>query len=512
MWIAAGTLAYILFLLICIGQYTIFYLTQNVQVASFSQLLYTLKVSMGGAENTIWQILGGFFSRYWLAVLVSTAVYGFFIWMIRKHRKSLKEQVTDVRLERTLSAVGVSSMAAVLLFSGLFGSTLYEGYNVLGIQKYLDERATVSTLYENYYVPAQEADISFPEKKNIIWIFMESMESTYADRADGGTMDQNLIPNLTRTARENVDFSAEDDSRLNGAYVTNFSSWTIAGMVSQTSGTPLCLDNSEFTRNFDGENAFMPSLTSIGDLLYEQGYRNCLMVGSEAAYGGRANYFSQHGNYEIFDLQTARDEEKIPAGYKEWWGFEDAKLFDYAKEKISQMAKEDGPFNFTMLTADTHFKDGYLCEDCEEIYDEQMENVIHCSDHRVSEFLDWISEQDFADDTVVVLSGDHLNMDGLIPELTDEGYTRRAYFSVVNGPEYTLNKTREYTTLDIAPTVLEAAGARIEGSRIGLGTSLYSDVPTLTEELGFDSFNDQIAYRSNYYENVLLSGTDTRAE
>ena len=33
---------------------------------------------------------------------------------------------------------------------------------------------------------------------------MESMESSYADKEDGGTMDDNYIPNLTKLAKENI--------------------------------------------------------------------------------------------------------------------------------------------------------------------------------------------------------------------------------------------------------------------------------------------------------------------
>ncbi|WP_304959556.1 sulfatase-like hydrolase/transferase [Ileibacterium valens] len=514
MWIFTATLAWILYLLVCIAGYSIFYLTENVQVASFSQLLYTLQVSMGGAENTVWQIVGGFFERMWLQVLLSTLLYAGFLYLaLRRKKRITKKQDVPLILERAISVIGCLCIALNLMLCGALGAKLHEGYNLLGIGQYLDERKTISQLYENYYQKPSEALIQYPEqKKNLIWIYMESMESTYASREDGGTMDDNLIPNLTRIARENQDFSADDSDKINGGRVTNGSSWTIAGMVSQSSGTPLALGNGEFTKNFDEENNFMPNLDTLGDLLMVQGYQQQLMVGSEAAYAGRANFYSQHGNYEIFDLQTARDEGRIPQNYKEWWGFEDKKLFEYAKEAILEMAASDQPFNFTMLTADTHFKNGYLCEDCKELYDEQMENVIHCSDHRVGEFIDWIQAQDFAEDTVIVLSGDHLNMDGLIPELVDERFERKVYFTVINGPDVECAKTREFTTLDIFPTVAEALGIAIEGHRLGLGTSLYGDVPTLSEELGFNKLNSQIAYQSNYYNETLLAGDDTKEE
>ena len=31
------------------------------------------------------------------------------------------------------------------------------------------------------------------------------------------------------------------------------------------------------------------------------------------------------------------------------------------------LAENEQPFNFTMLTVDTHHVDGYFCEDCENI-------------------------------------------------------------------------------------------------------------------------------------------------
>ena len=43
-------------------------------------------------------------------------------------------------------------------------------------------------------------------------------------------------------------------------------------------------------------------------------------------------------------------------------GYEDQKLFENAKEKLSEIGIKDEPFNFTMLTVDTHFEDGYVCE------------------------------------------------------------------------------------------------------------------------------------------------------
>lgn len=59
----------------------------------------------------------------------------------------------------------------------------------------------------------------------------------------------------------------------------------MGGMFAQTSGLPLKLP-------IDGnamsdQEVFMPAVTSIGDILKEQGYRQELLLGSDAVFGGR---------------------------------------------------------------------------------------------------------------------------------------------------------------------------------------------------------------------------------
>lgn len=499
----AGTCAYILFLLVCILLYAIDYITNVIQVESFSQFLYTMQVGMGGASNTIVQILQGFAQSYLIWIIIATILYACFLRLFIKEKQAKK----SYHFSNTVLTLNSAALIASVITAGTLVYQVKQGYDALKIDEYFEEKNTVSTLYEDHYTKTDSSLVQFPEqKKNLIYIYMESMESTYADKQHGGGFNENLIPNLTKLAQENVDFSSKNSTDLNGGQVTNNTSWTVAGMVAQTSGTPLGVSNSKYNHSFDEEMLFMPNVVSLGDLLKQQGYSNTLMCGSEASYAGRANYFRQHGDYEILDLNEAHESGKLPKNYHEWWGFEDSKLIDFAKEEITELAKKDQPFNFTMLTADTHFKDGYLCEDCPDTFDEQYENVIMCSDQRIAEFVQWIQQQDFYKDTVIVLAGDHLSMDGLINQSVGLDYQRKTYFTVVNGPEYTLDQNRSYTTLDIFPTTIEALGAQIEGHHLGLGTSLYADEPTLCEEFGFEWLNKQISYHNVRYEEEIMEG------
>lgn len=505
--ICFATAAYILFLLMCILFYAVDYLTSTIEVESFSQLLYTVSVGMGGAGNTIVQILQGFAMQYLFWIVAATVLYGLFMKYALAQRHSQKTGKAHPVSWQMAVRLNSTVVIALAMTGTMLVMQLKEGYSALKIDSFLEEQQTFSSLYEDEYVKPDASLISAPaKKKNLIYIYMESMEASYASRKEGGGFDINLIPGLTRIAKENTDFSASDDPRLNGGQVTNKTSWTVAGIVAQTSGTPLGVSNGGCNKNFENNIAFLPEVVSLGDILKEDGYHNVFMCGSEAAYAGRANYFRQHGAYEIFDVEKARQTGHIPEDYNEWWGFEDSKLIEFAKEKIENLAADDRPFNFTMLTADTHFKDGYLCPDCPDERDEQYENVILCSDRRIAEFVDWIQKQSFAKDTIIVLAGDHLSMDGLVNQEVGLDFPRRTYAAILNGPEYKAGKTRQFTTMDLFPTTLEAMGYQIEGDRLGLGTSLYGERQTLCESMGFDQLNEEISYRSKRFEEEILKG------
>ena len=228
-------------------------------------------------------------------------------------------------------------------------------------------------------------------------------------KEDGGAFDQNVIPELTEVARNNISFS-NSDLLAGGAYPAFGSTWTMGGMFAQTSGLPLKIpiDGNAMSN----QDLFMPAVTSIGDILAEQGYRQSLLIGSDAEFGGRKNYFEQHGNYEMLDYGWANANGKFRRITGVWWGYEDQKLFDIAKEKLTEISMTGQPFNFTMLTVDTHFEDGYVCDLCPDTFgDNQYANVMACSSRQVKEFVDWIQQQDFAADTTIVISGDHPTMD-----------------------------------------------------------------------------------------------------
>lgn len=468
----------------------------------------------------------------WL-LLSANVLIGLTIWMSREYDqirfdqilfqlKSTSAGAQSALLGRAILQVGVLPTAATLLEMRLYPivaafvrkrvlSLAFVLLSVAGlvftaqmdIYAYMRADAMKSTFIQSHYVKPDDSILHFPEqKRNLVYIFLESMESTYADPAAGEQITACYIPELEDLAEKNLNFSHTDG--LGGALPFPGTTWTAAAMVAQTSGVNVKVALGEDT--YGAEDAFLPGVTSIGQILEKQGYNQTLLLGSDAEFNGRKAFFTEHGNYKILDTESLKKTGRLPEDYNEWWGFEDEKLFAYAKEELLRLADEDAPFNLTLLTADTHFPDGYCCDLCEEKYDNPYANVLACSSRQVAAFVSWIQEQPFYENTTIVISGDHLTMDAAFMADIDPDYTRTVYDCIIHAAEEpVMEKNRQFATFDLFPTTLAALGVKIDGDRLALGTNLFSDQQTLTEQYGYDYLSEELQKQSDFYEEELLA-------
>lgn len=457
------------------------YLCSNWDYLTVGEIIYHIKSPLQGAsESSVWPII-------FLCVVPSVMiVIGMNVLAnLRKKRK---------KLWRTIS---------ILLVVVILGCNIYS-WKKLEVIDYAVCQMHKSSFIEDNYVNPMDVNIKFPEqKRNLIYIYLESMEVTFADEASGGAFEENTIPELTTLAMENTDFSG-NSGKLTGAVSMNDTNWTVAAMFAQTSGLPLKIpvDQNEMVYF----NKFFPGVTSLGDVLEDNGYNNVLMIGSNAEFGGRKNYFSQHGNYEMDDYLWAKEEGLIAEDYKVWWGYEDIKLFRYAKNKLRDLSKQDEPFNLTILTADTHFEDGHKCPLCPNNFPEdRYADIMNCSSMQVDNFVNWCQEQPWYENTTIIIAGDHPTMDKNFCDDVDKNYQRKVYTTIINpGCEVEdPDRVREFTTFDHFPTTLAALGCEIDGDRLGLGTNLFSSEDTLLEKYGYEEFNQELKYKSDFMKKLF---------
>lgn len=367
----------------------------------------------------------------------------------------------------------------------------------LNFWNFLINNIKTNNFYEKYYVEYEKENVIFPkEKNNLITIFIESMENSVFTTNNGGTTTSSYMPKMEKLTKEYINFS--NSNQIGGFYQINGTDWTASAIVGQTAGVPI------YFQTTNKNNHFLEGATSIGDILQENGYNNYFLMGSDSAFGDRFDYLNEHGNYQIFDYYSAINNGLIEEDYFVWWGYEDKKLYTYAKEQLKKIAKTNQPFNFSMLTVDTHPYEGYTDTTCPKQFDNNYANSYYCADIMLYDFITWIQSQDFYQNTTIVIIGDHLNMRNDFFE-TEPNYDRTIYNLFINPKVQTTNiKNRTFSTLDIYPTTLGAIGVNIKNNRLALGTNLFSEEKTLMEELGQKEFNKQISSISKYYNKKIL--------
>ena len=195
---------------------------------------------------------------------------------------------------------------------------LFSAVKISRADAYIRNLRTLSTVYEEQYKDPKTTSVIFPEeKRNLIYIYLESMETSYFSQEQGGMLPYNIIPELYSLARENTNFSHNTD--IGGFTWTSGATWTIGAMVAQTAGIPLKTPPDIGGNDYGADGDFLPGVTTLTDILHENGYQQALMVGSDASFGGRKEYFASHGMDQIYDLYTAREDGLIPEDYYEWW-------------------------------------------------------------------------------------------------------------------------------------------------------------------------------------------------
>ncbi|MDD2505206.1 MAG: LTA synthase family protein, partial [Bacilli bacterium] len=362
-------------------------------------------------------------------------------------------------------------------------------------------------VYDLYYIEPKNVSIEFPKKKrNLIYIYVESLENSELSKENGGYRNESIIPEIEELAINNLNFSHNE--KIGGFNQTPGTSYTVGAIIGQTAGLPLITINPQEKNNQNLYNNLLKNAYSLGEILKEEGYKNYFMMGSDRYFADRAGYLLTHGSYTIFDYDTAIIKKYIPYGYdNKWWGFEDKKLYEYAKTKLKNISKKEETFNFTLLTVDTHPQGGYLDKNCKT--DESLtkyENVFKCGSNMLGEFISWIQKQKFYKNTTIIITGDHLNMskEGIHDKIP-KNYKQRVLNVFLNPAIKTdCNKNREMTSFDMYPTTLAAIGAKIDGNRLGLGTNLFSCEKTISEEIGKDYFLKELDKNSPYYRNCLL--------
>ena len=468
----------------------VLYIDAMFSKVSINQILFTLNMPMTGTSYVIvitsiitLLVIPACFSIFHL-ILIKNNIY--FLCTISK------KEITFFPFRFNHKVIASFSFIVLVL--------LFFEIKLQIVHFILKELKTDTTFYEKNYISPKDVNFTFPEhKKNLIFIYLESTEAEVAYCARENT---NLIPELVALANNNLSFSHSDG--IGGQTQVPGSDHSIASICCTHLGLPLLID---FAGRFYKNNNkhFFNGAYGLGNILSSGGY-NCLFtIGAETVYGGLDNLLASHG-FQIKDINYYRNIGKVPEDYFVWWGIEDIKMVEFAKEELNNLASLKQPFAFSVFFQDTHFPSGYFDEECQNKYPKQIHNVFANMSKRIDNFVNWIKEQPFYQDSVIVILGDHLYMGDDLYDDNRPMSKRHAYNAFINtGKSCEHNKNRKFCTFDYFPTILDCLDIKYEGDGLGLGRSLLSGKPTLIEQLGVEKLVDAITSRSNFYYYSLLS-------
>jgi len=298
--------------------------------------------------------------------------------------------------------------------------------------------------------------------KNLILVYLESIEQKYIHETD--------FPGLTPNIHTLIASGALHFSNLSQM---DYTGWTIGGMFSSQCGLPLVVSKQSFGNDVMHTRA-STNFLCLGDILHDAGYYQAYFQGADLTLAGVKEFYSTHGYNELVEV---RDVE-----YKSQWGVHDAAVFDAGLKKAAALAAKHEPFNLTLATMDTHHP-GMPASDCPSpagVYSEDLIlKAVHCTDLKLKQFIDALSQIPFSRDTLIFVLSDHLSMTKFV------GVPDRKLLAFAIGkdiPKRTISKPGNY--FDIAPTVLELLG--VDHKYVfPLGRSLLqSDV------IGFDLKNE----------------------
>jgi len=320
---------------------------------------------------------------------------------------------------------------------------------------FADSPAGLAVLREINPYPLSRSRLLASPGKNVVLIYMESLERVYTDEH----VFPGLTPNLDALRAKGLDFP--NFPTFAGA------GYTMAGLFASQCGSPLFSSPFEAFDPAAGNNndtaTFHPKLLCLGDVLHAAGYRQLYMGGAPIDFSNKGLFFKLHGYDEALGLA----ELQAKNGYRfsaPGWGLYDSDLFELAAKRFHQLARSGKPFNLSVLTLDTHPPHGRPSPNCP-VYaanDNAVLQAVHCTDYLVGRFIANISKDPSWKNTVVMIMSDHLRMvsEGQYPS----GYPRRVLFFLVYAG--TGVRTARMYHMDIAPTLLDILGVRTNANFI----------------------------------------------
>lgn len=396
---------------------------------SFEQIITNLPISNGEGVGNDELLVEAIVVCLVIPIALTT---GFALWRRwrRTHQRSSRRRLG-------LHVIAVTAALAVL-------------FAVAGVPQYAAAMLDKRTIDDYYLSPTTTSTPKRP--LNLVTIYLESTENTFRDESIFG---ENLLANLDSATAGWATYPNLQQYPTGG--------WTMSGIVGTQCGIPLKskLLTLGVNSNNQGERMeeYLPGATCLGDVLARNGYTNAFVGGANVRFGGKDTYLSDHG-YTSIEGREKWEANAEPPENIGIWGISDQSLFSHARQTLDELHAESEPFNLTILTLDTHEPES-IYPSCLPAKEEvRMATTLKCSGKAVAGFLNYLGDQGYLEDTVVMVMGDHIKNTGDSDQFRSEleRAKSRTIFFAVHSPNPVHYSRENADQLSVLPTTLELLG------------------------------------------------------
>ena len=465
-----------------------FWVSSNFGQASLEQVLYHAQFGTDGLVTMDTGIVRSFILTcialpFVVAFLLVILEYAIAMYLVYNSRHWFAQSMRVFNLRRLKMIYGFIGHRAPLYT--LIIAAIYFAFQ-FSISAFVHNQFGKDYFGEHYVYPQAIKVTPKPNihPKNLVLIYVESLENTYKDKREFG---KNLLSSLDQ-------FGGVGFTHYQQVMGTH---WTIAGVTATQCGVPL-KNVTLYNGKTQGENikAFLPGAICLGDILHNAGYHNVYMGGDSLLFSGKGKFFKDHH----FDEAYGREELKknLTAKDMHFWGLYDNDLLAAAKEKLIQLHATSQPFNLTITTIDTHGPDGYISPYCIKRGVKNFRGLVECTSDQVADFVKFMQKSGYLKDTNVVIIGDHLAMYNPEYKVLDRTKKRYIYNQFISPQQVSKNR-ENILHFDVFPTILEFLGFDVEGGKLGLGYSAITPDTPLPPATRYEDMEEDLLNKSEKY-------------
>jgi len=232
-------------------------------------------------------------------------------------------------------------------------------------------------------------------------------------------------------------------------------------MASICMGVPLFSDMDIFTSGLEQNN-----FRGLGRIFAEQGYETVFMHGGKVGTLG-LNGFARIAGFNRY--VGMEDLELKPGDYDGAWGVYDHAMAGHINDELRTLKE---PFFLLWFTLSSHepfrIPDGFPRIQPNGTREGKMYNALYYSDHSLGEFFRKAKVEDYFENTVFIIVGDHSAGKNLVTPRERHRIPLLVYSPGRFEPDQ-VNKVGNQ--IDLIPTIMDVAG--IPGDHHSLGNSMF---------------------------------------